>query len=237
MGDKWCGVCGTRHDLGPRCPGEVQPSGPERMAWRVLAEQGMRQEEYGVLVAPCENHFRARILTLPNMLWSIPGGRGTVKFLGQSQAEAERRARDFIREFCAKRGLTLKPSNQVSRGNSDGDRKPHAIPVKFGEEKPDRKGSTTDLSVGGMFVATTRPLPAGRKLRLLLEVGAATLPLQATVAWARATSGEEGPAGMGLQVHGAPALYRHYVREITGAQLPDDEQVPEAAGAAAAGTK
>lgn len=233
MGDKWCGVCGTRHDLGPRCPGDVQPSGPERMAWRVLAEAGMRQEEYGVLVAPCEHHFRARILTLPNMLWSIPGGRGTCKFLGKSQAEAERRARDYIREFSSKRGLTLKPAKDKP-APGDGDRTVHNVQVRFGEEKPDRKGTTTDLSVGGMFVATTRPLPAGRKVRLMLEIGAASLPLQATVAWARAAAGDEGPAGMGLQVHGAPALYRHYVREITGAKLPDDEEQPQIAAGAGA---
>ena len=66
-----------------------------------------RTEVYGILVAEAGEHWRARILTYPNMLWSIPGGRGTIKFVGASAQDAERQAIEFIREHCRKRGFKL----------------------------------------------------------------------------------------------------------------------------------
>ena len=107
MSEQWCNVCCTRHDDGRSCPGDLLATDVERHGWRVSVFTEGRTEEYGVLVAPARGIWRARILTYPNMLWSVPGGRGTMKFAGDSAAEAERRARDYIVKLCALRNYKL----------------------------------------------------------------------------------------------------------------------------------
>ena len=69
--------------------------------WRVLVHTGARTEVYGVLVGPAARGlWRARVLTYPRMLWSIPGGRGTIKFVGATPQDSERNAVEFILGFC-----------------------------------------------------------------------------------------------------------------------------------------
>ena len=79
----WCPVCGSVH-AGPRdCPGDLRATGPERHGWRVAVETPLGIEAYGILVAPTHERWRARILTFPNVLWTIPGGAATLKFVGR----------------------------------------------------------------------------------------------------------------------------------------------------------
>ena len=82
MSFPWCPICQTQHATRKDCPGEVLASGPERHGWRVLVRTPTRAEVYGVLIAESEDRWRARVVTYPNMLWSVPGGRGTLKFVG-----------------------------------------------------------------------------------------------------------------------------------------------------------
>jgi Tfp pilus assembly protein PilZ len=242
MRRKWCAVCGSRHDLGPGCPGDLQATGSERFGWKIAVEAGLRAEEYGVLIGPCGDIWRARILTFPNMLWSVPGGRGTMKFLGNTAAEAEKRAKEYILGFIRRRGYQhVAPSSQPkvgkirpegAPGSPEDRRHLHAVSVRFGEERPDREAKTADLSMTGMFVETPRPLPQGRRLKLAVDLGHVRLPLQATVAWIRTTSEDDRKAGMGLQLHAPPAIYKHYVRELTGTELDEPEPAPKLPGAA-----
>ncbi len=224
MGEKWCAVCGSRHDLGPPCPGVLEASGPERFGWRVALEGDHRTDEVAVLVAPSDEFWRARVLTLPNMLWSAPGQRGmTLKFVGHSAKDVEETAKKYIRLFATRRGMTVRPATSVKKqalkadgvkGNGENQRMLYTIPIKFGEQLADRVGLTGDLSNAGLFIATKQPLPQGRRLRLVLEIDQARLPLQGTVIWVRSHQEEGREPGMGIQLHGTPALYRHYVARL-----------------------
>lgn len=60
---------------------EAPATGPERHGWRVHVETSRGVEAIGVLVAPSGDLWRSRILTYPNVLWTAPGGRSTLKFL------------------------------------------------------------------------------------------------------------------------------------------------------------
>jgi len=227
MSDQWCSVCCTRHDFERRCPGELLATDVERHGWRVSVKTGARTEEYGVLIAPSGGIWRARILTYPNMLWSVPGSRSTMKFAGGSAAEAERRARDYVVKLCAQRNFKVSEVNQapasnaVKSENAEGSAGPegrtrhlHSIVARFGEEEPVEEGATADLSSGGMFIITNRPLPKGRKLKVVLEMENATLPLLGVVAWIRTRPEEGRQAGMGVELTQPPALYEYYVRKL-----------------------
>ena len=236
MEKKWCAVCGSRHDLGPTCPGEILTTGTERFGWKIAVEAGIRAEEYSVLIGPAQDVWRARIVTLPNMLWSIPRGRATMKFVGRSEADAEARAKNYILEVCRKRGYKktkLIQAGKVETVQPDGtsciagdDRHLHEIKVRFGEERPERNGKTGDMSMKGLSIVTEQPFPEGRRLKIVLYMNGATLPLQGSVIWTRTTSEDGCEPGMGVQLHSPPALYRHYVKKLTGAEIDEPEVAP-----------
>jgi len=231
MSEQWCTVCCTRHEHERRCPGELLATDVEGHGWRVSVQAGTRTEEYGVLVAPAGEIWRARILTYPNMLWSVPGSRGTMKFAGGTAAEAERRARDYIVKLCAQRSFKLsevkqappsRPLTHENAENAEGGAGPegrarhlHSIIARFGEEKPVEEGATADMSSGGMFIITNRPLPTGRTLKIVLEMDNATLPLNGVVAWIRTRPEDGRQAGMGVELTQPPALYEYYVRKLS----------------------
>ena len=102
--DLWCTVCCTRHTPGAECPGTLLATGPERHAHKFsVAQKDGRLEYYGVLIAEAGDYWRARVFTYPNMLRSVPGGRGTIKFAGATAKEAETRAIEFLHEHCEAR--------------------------------------------------------------------------------------------------------------------------------------
>jgi hypothetical protein len=226
MGE-WCTVCGTRHGRAHRCPGEVTPTGPERQAWKVTAETPRGVEGYGVLLAEVGSRWRARILTFPNVLWTVPGGGpGSIKFLGPTPEQAERQAVDFIREHCALRGFRLRdelesfdrPITVLGDGSLVSPRFTRILPVRFGPAAPRTLGRTGNLSETGLFINTEEPLVPGALAGLLLELEHCKLPLRGSVVWNREAPGRFGPAGMGVKLHGAPETYRRYVQALS---IPD----------------
>jgi hypothetical protein len=203
-------------------------SGPERHGWRVLVRTTTRAEVYGVLVAESRERWRARVVTYPNMLWSVPGGRGTLKFVGDSAQEAESKAIDFILEHCRLRGYKVaeeipdvesaplageQTAEQAQQAAGD-PRFLRSLVIRFGEAKTDKVGMTADLSRGGLFIITDRPLPTGKPLKMLLELEQYTVPLQGKVAWVRNRAEQGRPAGMGIQLRNSPHLYARYVRTL-----------------------
>jgi len=232
MATPWCLVCQTRHESARDCPGELLASGPERHGWRVLVRTPTRAEIYGVLVSEVRHLWRARILTYPNMLWSVPGGRGTVKFVGETAEEAESQAIDFILEHCRGRGYEVtdemppvesvavggeKAADQQPQGSRD-TRHLRSMVIRFGEEKTDRVGMTADLSRGGLYVISDNPFPAGTTIKLLLELEQFSVPLVGKVAWQRAKADHGRPAGMGVQLKNPPHLYARFVRTLGEAE-------------------
>jgi uncharacterized protein (TIGR02266 family) len=227
----WCSICNTRHSDPTKCPGELLATGPERHGWRIKIMTGHRTEVYGILVAEAGEHWRARILTYPNMLWSIPGGRGTIKFVGDSAQDAERQAIDFIREHCRKRGFMLleeeettvesqalagEASAAVSPQGSTDTRHLRPLVVRFGANRAEHAAMTSDLSAGGLFMATDKPLPRGTDLKMLLSLENYTIPLTGKVAWVRSTAEQGRPVGMGVQLLSPPGLYIRYIRTLSG---------------------
>jgi uncharacterized protein (TIGR02266 family) len=200
---------------------------PERYGWRVLVHTGSRSEAYGVLVAPTPEAWRARILTFPNMLWCVPGGRGTLKFVGDSAGAVETAAIDFIKRHCEERGYSIlgEPAMVEARGVAEGGRTDDGgapedqrqqrflklLPVRFGVDKPTRVGRTADLSAGGLFVVTDEPFRPDTRVKLRLEVEGFEVPLTGRVAWTRPKPEQGRQAGMGIQLDHPPAMYQRYV--------------------------
>jgi hypothetical protein len=228
MSIPWCPVCQTRHASRKDCPGELLATGPERHAWRVKVSTPTRTEAYGVLVAESGDRWRARVLTYPNILWSVPGGRGTLKFVGDTAQDAERKAIEFIREHCREREYELAENGpsvesrpvdtepapvQQPRG-SRGSRHLRSLVVRYGEEKPDRVGMTADLSKSGLFVIADDPLPLGTDVKMLLELERYSVPLGGKVAWLRDKAEQGRPAGMGILLKTPPNVYARYVGSL-----------------------
>ena len=240
--DPWCTVCCTRHTPGRDCPGNLLATGPERHARKFAVAQKNRIEYYGVLIAEAGDYWRARVFTYPNMLWSVPGGRGTIKFVGATAKEAETQATEFLREHCEARKYTMQSADadpSVGKAETEKEnplfkeeRRPCKVPIRFGEEKATQAATTANLSAGGIYLATDKLVEKGKRLRMLLDVQAYTIPLVGTVAWVRLTEEPGKPKGMGVQLHQPPALYLRYVEKVEEemAQLKSGETEAAAKG-------
>ena len=183
----WCAVCCTLHGRRETCPGPLDATGPESETRRIRVYTG-RFESFGVLTAPADRHWRARVVTLPRMLWSVPGRRDTIKFFGETREQAERSAVAFIVEHCRSRGHRILDPDEPrhaapASAGADSEqplvqrepRLPHAIPAKFGAKSVDHRARTADLSRSGLFLATGRPLPARTEIRIVLEASPLSL--------------------------------------------------------------
>ncbi len=61
-----------------------------------------------------------------------------------------------------------------------------------------RSACLENLSEGGIFVETCRPLAVGSRIRLSIDTSAGHAEMRGTVRWVRDAGGSEGPAGMGV---------------------------------------
>jgi Tfp pilus assembly protein PilZ len=223
----WCSTCCTQHGAAGDCPGPLLATGPEGHARKFSVAEKGRLEYYGVLIAEAGDCWRARVFTYPNMLWSVPGGRGTIKFAGATAKEAETLAVEFLREHCESRNCTMQdaadePTAGWGQGSTDSgaakdgkeQRHPCKVPIRFGEEKAIRAATTANLSPGGIYIATDKPIEKGKSVRMLLDVQAYTIPLVGTVAWVRVNEEVGKPKGMGVQLNQPPALFLRYVATV-----------------------
>ena len=71
-----------------------------------------------------------------------------------------------------------------------------------------------DLSRGGLFIITDKPIGAGQSIKMLLELDQYSVPLVGKVAWNRLRSEQGRPAGMGVQLKNPPHLFARYVRSL-----------------------
>lgn len=220
----WCSVCGTRHRDRTDCPGELRPTGPERHGWRVTVETPWGIEAYGVLVVDCGDVWRARILTYPNILWCVPRGGGSIKFLGATAGDAEDQAVSFVLAHCRSRGFTVRdaavgvPSTRVSAegaATTPALRKVRFLPLRFGEMRPSNLAKTGNLSETGLFVLTPEPADLGCRLSMHMTLGQGVgLDLSGRVVWWRKEHFVGRVPGMGIQIPTPPAAYLDYVRDL-----------------------
>jgi hypothetical protein len=227
MSEPWCPVCSTQHRRRSECPGELLATGEERHGWRVNVETPSGIEAYGVLVAEADGLWRARILTYPNVLWTVPGAGGAIKFTGTTAREAERKAIDFIRAHCHSRRFLMRDEIAVATpGSFDREirsgvvrpapppRKIRFLPVRFGVVRPSELGGTGNLSEAGMFIVTEAPVEAGAPLSLALDVRKETLGMRGRVVWMRKEHHVGRAPGMGVMLIEPPSRYVTYVRGL-----------------------
>jgi hypothetical protein len=219
----FCGVCGSLHRELDICPGELPATGAERPGWRVRVETPFGQEAIGVLLAPSYDRWRARIVTYPNVLWTVPGRRGALKFVGDTREEAEAQAIAFVERHVQSKhqlrhaGGTPAP---VASGPARAllvvaQRKTRCLPVRFGFDRAVARGVTVNLSAEGMFVGVATPLDGGRSLLVHLDIDGHTLPLRGLVMWNRRRAQPERPTGMGIRLSDPTPLYQSFVAGLS----------------------
>jgi hypothetical protein len=224
----FCAVCGGSHARSQDCPGDLRATGPERHGWRIAVETPYGIEAYGVLVAPSFELWRARIITYPNVLWTVPGGAITLKFVGATPQEAETRAVAFVEGHIKARGLVRHETPDlptVSRFRAEADaralaaagpalRKVRAIPVRFGVGPTLFAAMTGNLSESGLFVMTLAPFDPGTGLRVMIDLDTGPIGLKGQVVWKRDRILLGRPLGMGVRLLEAPGPYREFVVEL-----------------------
>ncbi len=225
----WCTVCCTRHAPGGDCPGSLLATGPERHARKFTSITKDNQVEYyGILIAEAGDHWRARIFTYPDVLWSVPDGAGTVKFSGATARDAESRAIEYVEEHCSEHGCSITETVEdeiplrVEAENADHktaragkeDRHLCKVPIRFGEEMATQVATTANFSANGIYIATDKLVEKGKRLRMSLTVQAYTISLMGTVMWVRDHEEPGKPKGIGVQLERPPALYLRYVEEV-----------------------
>lgn len=224
----WCTICGTTHALPRDCPGDLRATGTERHGWRVVVDTPQGVEAYGVLVAPSHDLWRARVITYPNILWTAPHGRVTIKFVGVTPQEAEARAVAFIEGHIKARRLKRLDAQEVppvsayqaeayarklaSAGPAL--RKMRAIPVRFGAGPNLFTAMTANVSESGLFVVTLVPFDPGAGLRVFVDLEQGPVGLRGQVVWKRERPDSGRPVGMGVQLVAPPEPYREFVLEL-----------------------
>jgi hypothetical protein len=229
MSYEWCPVCCTRHQSKKDCPGELPATGPERHGWRVNFQTRRGIDACGVLIAPSAGLWRARILTYPNVLWTVPGGQGTLKFVGRSAREVEQQAIAFLREHIRARGYTMR--DEVSHAEP-GEFEPEAgaiarpagppavrkvrfLPIRYGLRQVTEIAGTGNLSESGLFIISNSPEDAGIWLNMMLDIGGDEIGLQGLVRWMNKRHKLGRSPGMGVQIDAPPPSYLDYIRELT----------------------
>jgi Tfp pilus assembly protein PilZ len=222
----WCSTCGCDHVKQEDCPGDLRATGPERHGWRVAVETPHGIEAYGVLVAPSTESWRARVVTYPNILWTIPGGTRTIKFVGSTPQEAEARAIAFVEGHVKARGYSrrdaldgptvgrIRAEARALAAPAPALRKMRSLPVRFGVGPTLFAAMTGNLSESGMFVTTLAPLETGEALRVLINLDTGPVGLKGEVVWRRDRLVLGRPVGMGVQLLAPPETYREFVREL-----------------------
>lgn len=211
---------------------EAQATGPERHGWRVHVETPVGVQAIGVLVAPSGDLWRARILTYPNVLWTVRGGNVTLKFIGKTPQEAEQQAIDYavahVRRmgWLRRDGLEAVATTSIPLGavplrstqrrhvSQQSPRKMRCLPIRFGAQRPSTLAQTINLSRDGLCVATPDPLDPGEPVRLNVDVQGHTVPLQGFVVWQRPRPSLGRPMGMGLRLVDPPRIYTNFVASL-----------------------
>ena len=183
VGLTFCPVCGGSHAKPQDCPGELRATGPERHGWRVTVETPFGIEAYGVLVAPSFDLWRSRIMTYPNVLWTVPGGAVTVKFAGRSPQDAEAQAVAFVeahikaRGYVRRDGLDLPAVSRIEarpRRKRRRPRAPRSADARAARSIRDGAGAVRrddrQPLGGGLFVMTLVPFDPGTDLRVLIDL-------------------------------------------------------------------
>jgi len=194
-------------------------------ALTVLTQRG--KEIYQVFLEETSAGWVARIVTLPNQIWAVPGGREAVKFHGSTASEAESAAAAFIEQERIASGRRLwiprpgvrdqaKPGGPILVTHPKvADRIARRFLVRFGLAKPDRPGVTGNLSETGLFIITNMPGQVGSELEIDLRLPDAPLVLGGEVVWIRTERRQGASVGCGVRLIRRPPEYLKRVRDLS----------------------
>ena len=96
-------------------------------------------------------------------------------------------------------------------------RLPTCIRSRFGEHGPGAEGAVRDISRGGLFLATSKPLDEGCTVRLHFaepERGDGEVVIEGCVAWTRREAFYDRPAGMGIAFGALSPEQRAFADEL-----------------------
>jgi hypothetical protein len=228
MPSEWCPICCTRHRKKVECPGQLLATGAERYGWRISVDTPRGIEACGVLIAEAGGLWRARVMTYPNVLWTIPGGQAALKFAADSPQRAERMAIAFIKEHYRSLGYRMRDDTSriepqiidleaaepafVRPDGQPASRKIRFLPVRYGISQITERGGTGNLSETGLFVITNSPESEGIWLNVKLDLKGAVVNMKGLVRWMNSQPHAGRSPGMGIQLEAPPTLYTRYVR-------------------------
>jgi len=97
---------------------------------------------------------------------------------------------------------------------------PTHLEVRFQSGDERVTACLANLSEGGMFIATERPLAAGAPLRLFIRLPDGTFETKGRVAWARGTTSADGAAGMGVRFEDLTPEQREQIADLVARSTP-----------------
>ena len=165
----------------------------------------------------------------PNVLWTVPGGRSSLKFVGATPQEAEASALSFIAGHDGARPAerlrsVSSPRPQpaprapalpaIPAAACASRRKRVRFAVRFGQARAAVLGTTANVSPDGMFIATPAPPEPGTPLRVHVEAHGGTVELRGIVMWRRTTSDRGRPPGMGVKLLYPPPVWEGLVASL-----------------------
>ncbi len=96
---------------------------------------------------------------------------------------------------------------------------PTHLEVRFESGAALQSAYLSNISTGGLFIATDAPLEPGTPIALSLSAGDDRLQLQGTVAWIGRARENEGPEGMGVRFEQLTPDQRRMIRAILDREL------------------
>jgi uncharacterized protein (TIGR02266 family) len=100
-------------------------------------------------------------------------------------------------------------------------RVPTHLKVRFRHGAVGGLGRARDVSEGGLFLVTDRPLAPGTPLHLELEAAGRQVEVEGVVVWLRESEGATGPPGMGVRFDNLDESERRAVAELVENALAD----------------
>lgn len=97
-----------------------------------------------------------------------------------------------------------------------------AIPVQLFDGKRTIAAEVCDLSIGGVFVAVSPPIPIGTGLSFWLDIYGVRIPVRGTVRWTRSLPGANGErVGFGLEFYDTDGTLAAQVRAALSRGEPE----------------
>lgn len=91
------------------------------------------------------------------------------------------------------------------------------FPVLYGLEDLDRRGYTTDISIGGMGIRSNNVVPPGTELIVRLDVNGKVFTAKGIVRWARRAPPQlvrYTRCGMGIEFSALSDRFRQYIEAL-----------------------